>query len=329
MKGSSCAGACNMPGRLGSPSSSELSDQRTKTSSILDNSQSLTSTISEEYSAIVKACRSNSVDALLTLVPSAHSSMDSQGEVGDSNGTGMRASNLPDSGGLRESSEASSCTKKKAVDDETLVQSSPSLNLVNVEDASQLFAGASAPETSTQHSWPIPKRMGLRTSPCNVVAESSENASQLSTTAGAAQHPVTRRSSSLTVESRTRSSGNVCRAANPEDLSPDKNSEASLLPKPDEALAAVELLTAKIEQEITPTKESELPAVSADSNPQGPKRRKTQQKRTILVSVVGNGGKSSSEDVSADLWAWRKYGQKPIKGSPYPRCVFNLLSLRT
>jgi hypothetical protein len=269
MKGSSCAGACNMPGRLGSPSSSELSDQRTKTSSILDKSQSLTSTISEEYSAIVKACRSNSVDALLTSVPSAHSSMDSQGEVGDSNGTGMRASNLPDSGGLRESSEASSCTKKKAVDDETLVQSSPSLNVVNVEDASQLFAGASAPETSTQHSWP----MGLRTSPCNVVAESSENASQLSTTAGAAQHPVTRRSSSLTVESRTRSSGNVCRAANPEDLSSDKISEAGLLRKPDEAVAAVEVLTAKVEQEIAPTKESELPAVSADSNPQGPKRR--------------------------------------------------------
>lgn len=284
MKGSSCAGACNMPGRLGSPSSSELSDQRTKTSSILDNSQSLTSTISEEYSAIVKACRSNSVDALLTLVPSALSSMDSQGEVGDSNGTGMRASNLPDSGGLRESSEASSCTKKKAVDDETLVQSSASLNLVNVEDASQLFAGASAPETSTQHSWPIPKRMGLRTSPCNVVAESSENASQLSTTAGAAQHPVTRRSNSLTVESRTRSSGNVCRAANPEDLSPDKISEAGRLRKPDEALAAVEPLTAKIEQEITPTKESELPAVSADSNPQGPKRRYFLTERLLITS---------------------------------------------
>jgi hypothetical protein len=24
---------------------------------------------------------------------------------------------------------------------------------------------------------------------------------------------------------------------------------------------------------------------------------------------------------SSDVWAWRKYGQKPIKGSPYPRSV--------
>ncbi|CAL5442621.1 unnamed protein product [Camellia sinensis] len=39
------------------------------------------------------------------------------------------------------------------------------------------------------------------------------------------------------------------------------------------------------------------------------KRRKNQHKRVVLQVTAG---------VSSDTWAWRKYGQKPIKGSPYP-----------
>ncbi|CAI9102028.1 OLC1v1000215C1 [Oldenlandia corymbosa var. corymbosa] len=40
------------------------------------------------------------------------------------------------------------------------------------------------------------------------------------------------------------------------------------------------------------------------------KRRKNQLKRVCQVPA---------EALSSDSWSWRKYGQKPIKGSPYPR----------
>ncbi|KAJ0914360.1 putative transcription factor WRKY family [Helianthus annuus] len=40
------------------------------------------------------------------------------------------------------------------------------------------------------------------------------------------------------------------------------------------------------------------------------KKRKNQMKRVCQVPAEG---------LSSDVWSWRKYGQKPIKGSPYPR----------
>jgi len=49
--------------------------------------------------------------------------------------------------------------------------------------------------------------------------------------------------------------------------------------------------------------------------------KKSQLKKVVCEVPVADGG------VSTDLWAWRKYGQKPIKGSPYPRLIKYMESL--
>lgn len=49
--------------------------------------------------------------------------------------------------------------------------------------------------------------------------------------------------------------------------------------------------------------------------------RKGQGKKVVCIPApAAASSRSSGEIVPSDLWAWRKYGQKPIKGSPYPRC---------
>ncbi|KAJ7524990.1 hypothetical protein O6H91_17G031000 [Diphasiastrum complanatum] len=87
--------------------------------------------------------------------------------------------------------------------------------------------------------------------------------------------------------------------------------------------------------QLKPTKQSSSSSPKQDSPrdrstsmvDQVSKRRKVQEKRIVCVPVSPEiAGRTNGGCLSSDMWAWRKYGQKPIKGSPYPRGYYRCSS---
>nr|QGQ64049.1 WRKY transcription factor 26 [Santalum album] len=71
----------------------------------------------------------------------------------------------------------------------------------------------------------------------------------------------------------------------------------------------------KLKELLGPSKGS----IMDGSKDQFKAKRKGAQKTVVRVKVDASCGKQKSEGPPSDSWSWRKYGQKPIKGSPHPR----------
>lgn len=68
------------------------------------------------------------------------------------------------------------------------------------------------------------------------------------------------------------------------------------------------------------TDQPNLETNTSETESHSSKKRKMADRVVVAVKIQENDKKQQrSEGPPSDCWSWRKYGQKPIKGSPYPR----------